>query len=171
MDSRNSDMNLVSLNVRGLKLKHKRRQLFSLFKRNQYDVVCLQETHITEKEVEQWKKEWGGELLYTQQTSNSGGLVILCKPSKCSHIKEIHSEARILAISLKVIDKTMAIVNVYAPNSVQEKLPFLCRPLDGAIRLCYQGHKTKLVPSEGILLLTLLQIFFDHYCVKFIFQQ
>ena len=53
----------------------------------------------------------------------------------------------------------------------QEKLPFLCRPLDGAKRLCYQGHKTKLVPSEGILLLTLLQIFFDHYCVKFIFQQ
>ena len=52
----------------------------------------------------------------------------------------------------------------------QEKLPFLCRPLDGAIRLCYQGHKTKLVPSEGILLLTLQQIFFDH-CVTFIFQQ
>ena len=52
-------------------------------------------------------------------------------------------------------------------------LPFLCRPLDGAIRLCHQGHKTKLVPSEGegISLLTLLQIFFDHYCVKFIFQQ
>ena len=47
----------------------------------------------------------------------------------------------------------------------------MCRPLDGAIGLCYQGHKTKLVPSEGegISLLTLLQIFFDH-CVTFIFN-
>ena len=37
---------LVSLNVRGLRNAKKRRSLFYLFKRDKYDVVCLQETHL-----------------------------------------------------------------------------------------------------------------------------
>ena len=50
-------------------------------KQNKYDVVCLQETHITKNASEALKKEWGGELLYREHTANSAGQVVMFR--KC----------------------------------------------------------------------------------------
>ena len=45
---------IVSFNARGLKNAMKRKSMFAYFKKNKYDVVCLQETHILDKDIPEW---------------------------------------------------------------------------------------------------------------------
>jgi len=53
-------LKILSLNVRGLRNTVKRKNLFRHFKENKYDIVCIQESHVTKCVVELWKREWGG---------------------------------------------------------------------------------------------------------------
>ena len=55
---------MLTLNVRGLRSNVKRKSLFRYLRSNKFDIVCLQETHVTDDVNKQWKKEWGGEILY-----------------------------------------------------------------------------------------------------------
>ena len=41
----------------GLRGKKKRRTLFHLFKRDKYDIICLQETHMINKDLYRLQKE------------------------------------------------------------------------------------------------------------------
>ena len=70
-------LRIVSLNARGLKNKLKRNFLFKYFKEQKFDVVCLQESHITKKEANIWEREWGGKLFYNEGTERSKGELIL----------------------------------------------------------------------------------------------
>ena len=50
-------LNVISLNVRGIRNAKKRRALFHQFKKDKYDIVCLQETHLTKNYKEILKRE------------------------------------------------------------------------------------------------------------------
>ena len=51
-------LRLLSLNVNGLRSADKRRSLFSLLRRDRWDIVLLQETHHThEAEGQAWAEE------------------------------------------------------------------------------------------------------------------
>ena len=71
------DLLCFSLNVRGIRSQTKRKALFKLFKERMYDIVCLQETHVTKDVTDQWKKEWGGELVYSEFSEHGAGQVVL----------------------------------------------------------------------------------------------
>ena len=53
-------LKIASLNCKGLNKKLKRKHVFS--ESNKYDIVCLQETYVTEKTAKEWMKEWRGEF-------------------------------------------------------------------------------------------------------------
>ena len=44
-------LSVVSLNARGLKNKMKGTALFSYLKQDKFDLVCLQETHVTARDI------------------------------------------------------------------------------------------------------------------------
>ena len=54
-------VNIISVNIRGLKDESKRRCIFDYY-RNRCDILCLQETHSEEKDEKVWSNEWGGTL-------------------------------------------------------------------------------------------------------------
>ena len=58
---------------------HKRKRIFRNLKERKLDVICLQETYVTEEVVEQWRKEWGGELTFFEGTKHGKGQMILVK--------------------------------------------------------------------------------------------
>ena len=91
---------VFSLNVRGLRRKTKRKQLFSFFKREKYDIVCLQETHVTDDIVDEWKSEWKDGFLYHPGTSKSCGQIILFKKSIYDDFTVVISTKRILAVAV-----------------------------------------------------------------------
>ena len=120
-----TDLRVLSLNVRGIRSRRKRLNVFRQLKLNKYDIICLQETHILEHDLDAWKKEWGGDLFLSKQTSQSGGLVTLF--SKRLSVNEAtleFSSPRLLAVKARIQDKTITIVNVYAPSDLKDKLLF-----------------------------------------------
>ena len=68
---------IASFNTRGLQDAVKRRKVFKKFRESHYDVVMLQETHCTDKDAIFWKREWGGEVLFSHGTSASRGVATL----------------------------------------------------------------------------------------------
>ena len=58
----NMSVNVISLNVRGLREQVKRRNIFDFY-RSRCDILCLQETHSTPEDIAVWKIRMGREGL------------------------------------------------------------------------------------------------------------
>ena len=72
---------IACINVNGLQLNKKRNCIFEWLSSRKFDIICLQETHCTDENVNRWESEWksiiGGESLWNCGTSNSRGIGIL----------------------------------------------------------------------------------------------
>ena len=117
-------LTVASLNARGLKNKIKRTALFSYFKEQRYDLVCLQETHITEKDSSTWEKQWGGKILFNVGSNRSRGEVVLVSKHFSGEVQIAMQSDRILVVSVLYGEHELTIANVYAPNDSREKLSF-----------------------------------------------
>ena len=71
-------VNVISLNVRGLRDEIKRRAIFDFY-RQRCDILCLQETHSCPDTAQLWIAEWGHKILFSHGTTNSRGTAILFK--------------------------------------------------------------------------------------------
>ena len=117
-------LKLFSLNVRGLKNRLKRLKLFNYLKTQKFDLVCLQESHITNNDIQIWEKEWGGKLFYNVGTGHSKGEVILVSKLFSGTVDLIRAQDRLLIVSVSYEDYNFNLVNIYAPNDGQEKIRF-----------------------------------------------
>ena len=115
---------IISLNVRGLRNKYKRIAIFNYLKTNKFDIVCLQETHLTEKDVPIWEKQWGGSIFYNEGTNRSKGEIILISRHFPGNVELIISEDRTIAVSVTNENMKFNLVNAYAPNNSTEKIAF-----------------------------------------------
>lgn len=115
---------LASLNCRGLKNKIKRMSLFHYLKSKKFDIICLQETHITNTDLTVWKKQWGGEIFHHQGTSNSRGEVILISKHFTGIATLLFAQERIVAVTVTQGNYNFTLANIYAPNNHTEKMRF-----------------------------------------------
>ena len=117
-------LKLLSFNCRGLHKNLKRKLIFSKCK--QYDIICLQETFITEDDYKKWKLEWDGQLIYYRGSNHSNGLIILINNSLKleNEVKIIHSEEKIIGIEITFFEMKYVIINIYAPHKKREKVVF-----------------------------------------------
>ena len=120
-----SDLSVCTINVRGLRSKTKRRALFKFLRNQKYDVMCLQETHLTDKDSDQWKSEWGGELFYSKETARSGGQIVLFRKGIAEDVSYAHTSPRILGLNVTIDEKFFFVCSIYAPNVNSEKINFL----------------------------------------------
>ena len=62
------DLFLATVNARGLKQNMKCLAMFRFFfKQQHYDIICLQETHLTKQDIPIWGKQWGGKIIYVEE--------------------------------------------------------------------------------------------------------
>ena len=115
---------VTSLNVRGLRKKTKRRSIFRFLREQKYDFICLQETYITEKDHNQWKKEWGGGMVSFEGTNHGRGQIILIRKGFPVDWTIELREDRILIIKINA-DKSIGIINVYAPCGQKQTKDFI----------------------------------------------
>ena len=119
-----SGIRFASLNARGLNKKSKRYTVFNKCKN--FDVVCLQETYITDAKYESWKRDWPGDFLYTPGSCHSKGQIILInKNLKYDKIESLIQNERFLGVKLHLDNMVLKIINVYAPNPRADKLKFI----------------------------------------------
>ena len=51
--------------------------MFRYFKQQHYDIICLQETHLTKQDISIWEKQWGWKIIYVEGTAHSQAEMIL----------------------------------------------------------------------------------------------
>jgi len=139
------NVNLLSLNVRGLHKETKRKSVFQYIRKKHTDVCFLQETYSTNGIECQWKNQWGGDVYYSHGTNHSKGVMILIKPGLDMNVKNciIDEKGRYILLDVNLQGENVLLLNVYAPNLEQEQIVFY---------------------NELILLLK-QQSQVDHYCI------
>ena len=74
-------LSICSINVTGIKEKHKRSQLFSSLRAENCDIYLLQETHVQSvQEGKLWERDWGGQAIFSPGSNHSAGVGILIDP-------------------------------------------------------------------------------------------
>ena len=110
---------LVSLNTQGLRSPDCRKSAFNFFRIHKYEIIFLQEIHWTTDLQDAIQCEWTGDIYFNNGTANSGGVAILFNPHfNCTHTNTSQdSSGHVLAITIKIDDHYLQLVNLYAPNS------------------------------------------------------
>ena len=111
-------VNIITMNVNGLRNANKRKEVFLYLKKNKVDIAMIQESHSDTSYEGIWKNEWGGNIIFNHGESNAKEVAILCKPNLEIQIHKIHNDScgRLLMLECTLCDQQIAITNVYAPN-------------------------------------------------------
>lgn len=111
-------MRLTTWNVNGLGNPIKRKKVMTSLKREKYDVIFLQETHMSTEESKRLCGGWIGHVFYSVGSSKSKGVIILISKHlqfKC--IKQITDDlGRIVIVLAEIQGQTLILANIYAPN-------------------------------------------------------
>ena len=119
------NLKIISMNVRGLRNARKRRILFHSFKKEKYDVICLQECHLTSNDLHGIEKEWFHLVHLAEGSNNSKGLLTLfSKKIPSNNINLTLSSERCLISQITLNDTYLDIFNFYAPCITNEKTDF-----------------------------------------------
>ena len=126
------ELQLLSLNVRGIGDSCKRREIFRWLKRyhqGENSIIFLQETHSKETCEHIWEKEWGSKIYFCHGTGSAKGVAILMPMKYNFDVTELSkdNEGRMLALTCKVDANVFNIVNIYAPTKDKptEQLKFI----------------------------------------------
>ena len=130
----NSTFELLSWNVKGIKTKVKQEKLWEYMKRRKtLSYWCLQEHHL---DASAPRKQTLGELLFFYGSGPDGfsGLMTAVHRDLEPKVVLQHPSRRALAVSIKVQNSTLTIVNIYAPNDSKNRKTSMERPFPNEYR-------------------------------------
>jgi exodeoxyribonuclease III len=135
-------LKIVSFNVEGLRDVKKRSDIFEHFKESIYDIICLQETHITPELHIQIQNEWGYISHWNPGTNWSAGVAILINNKQDIAFIQTKTDnsGRIISLEIKFNDNIYQIINIYSPTTSQNRPKF------------YTTLKNFLQPNKNIIL-------------------
>lgn len=120
------NVKLMSINIRGLNSRKKRRNMFRWIKRQKIDICLLQETYSVHNLENIWRSEWGGQMYFSHGTNHGRGVMTLIRPG--FDAKVINSKTddigRLLLLELSIQDTIFKLVNIYAPNTEESQIHF-----------------------------------------------
>ena len=124
-------LSIFSLNSRGLRDKKKRENLFYWLKEKNAGIIFLQETYWTEDILSNIEKEWGSKILLSQGTQHSKGTAILFSKNINLDLLNVHrsDDGRMILANIKIEDKNMTLINIYAPNNQNDRKSFFNKVL------------------------------------------
>ena len=113
------NLQIASLNIRGLQNKNKRNRIFQYFKSKKYDMILLQKTYATPQDENIWKKEWKGPAFLSSLNNHKCGVAIPCTNNQKklkAFFENTHQPGRHLSIKIEIQSSSFIITNIYAPN-------------------------------------------------------
>ena len=122
----NKKLNILTLNVQGLRKQKTRSSIFYQLKKHKYDIVSLQETYILNEDRNLIEKEWPGHFILAEGTNHGRGLLTLFNPSiPKEDIRTIFINDRIIISEICFDQNKIVIINIYSPCIEKEKKAFL----------------------------------------------
>ena len=122
-----SQLQIVTINCRGLGNFRKRKRIFQILKSTNVDVCFLQETHVYNNKVAHtYSKDLGGRCYWSFGTSRSKGVGIWFKENLICEIVALNRDmhGRLLCVNVNINNVKMKLVNVYAPVVPKERKHF-----------------------------------------------
>ena len=117
-------LRIASINCRGLNKKLKRKTIFRHCL--SFDIICLQETYVTEKKAREWELEWKGNFYFSEGTNKSKGQIVLVHNRvKCEDLKVFIETDRVLGLNFSINNVSFQVLNVYGPVIENEKPKFI----------------------------------------------
>ena len=112
------ETNIISMNVRGIGNSLKRKSIFEWFKSNNFDIILMQEVHFTNNSIEKWREDWGGECVFSGNSTRKEGVAILINAKSNIQINKYTeiTEGRMLSLDITLEEKAITIINIYGPN-------------------------------------------------------
>ena len=115
---------MISVNVKGIRDKTKRLELFNYFRGLNCDYVCLQETHSDPNIEKIWIKDWGGDIIFSHGTTRSSGVALLLQSSNKVIEKTVDTSGRYVIVKLRLQESTVVIAAIYSPNTDNLQVQF-----------------------------------------------
>ena len=100
----------------------KRKTLFRLIREDKISFAALQETYLTNADLNILQKEWPGTIHLSAGTRRSKGLItIFDKKKEEKNIKRIDSKERYIMSEIKLGERSIMDINPYASCDDKEK--------------------------------------------------
>ena len=119
MCSNKNNLVVLSANCQGLQTLEKRRDVLSFFKDKNINIICLQDTHLCEKDISEVKELWGGDCFLNGRSTNSWGVAILLKHNFEYEILDCKRDkvGNYLLLVMKLYNITINLLTIYGPNN------------------------------------------------------
>lgn len=106
---------IASWNVKGLNLEKKRKQILYLLEKQDYDIICIQETKIREDDKKCLENPKLGNLFFSCIHKTKRGVATYI--NKRHEAKQVYkdTEGRILITEVTVGNEKLMVANIYAP--------------------------------------------------------
>ena len=112
----------MSVNANGLRNNLTRKIIFNEIAKLDIDICLIQESFITDQSLNNFQKDWNGELIYSPGTEHSlGNIILLSKNFVYMNLKIEKLTNRIICISFEMDAEKYMILNVYYPCDEQGK--------------------------------------------------
>ena len=111
-------LKIASINLNGIQSKNKRLKIFSILHKMNFDIFCIQETHIMYDDIKGWNREWGGKAFWSPGSNFQNGVGILINPN-CEHKfiqKNSDKSGKIISICTEINSCKIQILCLYGPN-------------------------------------------------------
>ena len=114
-----------SINVRGLRNKRKRNQIFQFLKQKEYDIIFVQESHGTQEIESIWKNEWGADITFSNFSSRARGVMTMFGKGIELLCHTNDDQGRLDINEIRIENEVYTLINVYAPNEDNGRITFL----------------------------------------------
>ena len=72
-------LKILSYNVKGFRCKHKRGKVLTWLNNIEFDILNIRESHYMNNDLEEWTKDWKGEIIASEGERNKKGVCILIR--------------------------------------------------------------------------------------------
>ena len=110
---------VLSANCQGLQSKTKRLDVLDYLSKRNAGIICLQDTHWTEKDESSVRSIWNGDCITNGQSSNARGVAILLSNTFEYEIISVFkdNDGNLISLDINFSDISLKILNVCAPNT------------------------------------------------------
>ena len=154
------DLNMISLNVKGLNSFVKRQNILNWLRRRSPDLIFLQETYSTKKVVNVWEKEWKGDMYFSHGSNHSKGVAVLVNKNVDYEVNECicDNNGRYIIIDAVINNTAFVLVNAYAPtcNMPNEQVNFFLELCNKIQNVNQDGNKFIIVGGDMNILMNVL---------------
>ena len=118
MSAKKQTVRVLSANVRGLANHKKLVDVINYLNGQNPNIICLQDTHLTQKNSYELSLLFEGEIIIHGHQTNARGIAVLIKNNFDVTIEQVNKTVEnILTIDLKTYDMTVRLIVIYGPNT------------------------------------------------------